>query len=65
MSKDYALSNVGAQNTHVDGRTEVVRNEVVASPDQNKTWLSRRVLTSAYVEGLETQGLCEQFSTQF
>ena len=43
----------------------MVRNEVAASPDQNQTWFSRRVLTSAHVEGLETQGLCEHFSTQF
>ena len=60
VPKEYALSSVGAQNTYVDGR-----NEVAASPDQNQTWFSRSILTSAHVEGLEVQSLCEHFSTQF
>ena len=65
MPKEYALSSVGALNTYVDGRNDVGRNEVAASPDQNQTWFSRSILTSAHVEGLEVQSLCEHFSTQF
>ena len=63
VPEDYALPSVGPQTTRVDGRNEVVRNEVAASPDQKQTWFSKHVLTSAHVEGLEVYANTSQLSS--